>query len=224
MYVTRRGGHPMSRNKYPEQTRKKILEVSFRLFSEKGYDHTTLQDIVTALGMSKGAVYHHFKSKEDILDHLYDQYYVDSHMFDIMEDASLSGLEKLRELLRRQLADPGKLDIDDIAVSIENNPQLIRLLLTTSVRNGAPIIQRLLEEGIADGSVTTAYPRELAESCLLLLNLWAGLFSHTREEFLSKFRFLKAMTDALGVPVFDQTLMDTLDAYYTRLASKLSSQ
>ena len=32
------------------------------------------------------------------------------------------------------------------------------------------------------------------------------------------------MTDALGVPVFDQTLMDTLDAYYTRLASKLSSQ
>ena len=61
----------MARNKYPEETRKKILDISFRLFSEKGYDHTTIQDIVDALGMSKGAVYHHFKSKEDILDHLH---------------------------------------------------------------------------------------------------------------------------------------------------------
>lgn len=214
----------MSRNKYPEETRKKILDISFRLFSEKGYDHTTIQDIVDRLGMSKGAVYHHFKSKEDILDHLYDQYYVDSHMFDILEAPSLTGLEKLRELLRRQLADPGKLDIDDVTVSLEHNPQLLQLLLTTSVHNAAPIIQRLLEEGVADGSITTAHPKELAESCLVLLNLWAGVFSHSREEFMSKFRFLKEMTDALGVPVFDQSLMDTLDAYYSRFAHKLSGQ
>ena len=58
----------MARNKYPEETVKKILDVSHRLFREKGYDHTTIQDITDALGMSKGAVYHHFKSKEDILD------------------------------------------------------------------------------------------------------------------------------------------------------------
>ncbi len=212
----------MSRNKYPEETRKKILDISFRLFSEKGYDHTTIQDIVDALGMSKGAVYHHFKSKEDILDHLYDRYYVDSNMFGMIEDPSLSGLEKLRELLRRQLTDPGKLDIDDITVSFERNPQLIQLMLTTSIRDGAPIIQRLLEEGIADGSITTAHPRELAESCLVLLNLWAGIFSHSREDFMSKFRFLKTMTDALGCPVFDQPMMETLDAYYTRLSHKIS--
>ena len=65
----------MARNKYPEETVKKILDVSHRLFREKGYDHTTIQDITDALGMSKGAVYHHFKSKEDILDKLTDRYY-----------------------------------------------------------------------------------------------------------------------------------------------------
>ena len=64
----------MARNKYPEETVKKILDVSHRLFREKGYDHTTIQDITDALGMSKGAVYHHFKSKEDILDKLTDRY------------------------------------------------------------------------------------------------------------------------------------------------------
>lgn len=212
----------MARNKYPEETERKILDIAFRLFSEKGYDHTTIQDIVDELGMSKGAVYHHFKSKEDILDHLYDRYYVDSKMFDVLEDPSRSGLERLRELLRRQLADPGKLEIDDITISFENNPQLIHLLLTTSVRNAAPIIQRLLEEGNADGSLSTPYPKEAAESFMVLLNLWAGIFSHTQEEFMTKFRFLKVIADGLGIPVFDQALMDTLEAYYASVAHKLA--
>ena len=59
----------MARNKYPEVTVEKILEVSQRLFMEKGYDNTTIQDIVNELGgLTKGAIYHHFKSKEEIID------------------------------------------------------------------------------------------------------------------------------------------------------------
>ena len=59
----------MARNKYPEITVEKILDVAQRLFLEKGYDNTTIQDIVNELGgLTKGAIYHHFKSKEDILD------------------------------------------------------------------------------------------------------------------------------------------------------------
>ncbi len=53
----------MARNKYPEVTVEKILEVSQRLFMERGYDNTTIQDIVNELGgLTKGAIYHHFKS------------------------------------------------------------------------------------------------------------------------------------------------------------------
>ena len=49
----------MARNKYPELTVEKILEVSQRLFLEKGYEQTTIQDIVDNLGgLTKGAVYH----------------------------------------------------------------------------------------------------------------------------------------------------------------------
>ena len=59
----------MARNKYPEETVEKILTVAMRLFLEKGYEHTTIQDIVDQLGgLTKGAVYHHFKSKEEIMD------------------------------------------------------------------------------------------------------------------------------------------------------------
>ena len=61
----------MARNKYPEVTVEKILEVSQRLFLTNGYDNTTIQDIVEELGgLTRGAIYHHFKSKEEIMDAL----------------------------------------------------------------------------------------------------------------------------------------------------------
>ena len=57
---------PVGRNKYPEETVRKILDTAERLFVEKGYDRASLQDIIRATGLSKGAIYHHFASKEDI--------------------------------------------------------------------------------------------------------------------------------------------------------------
>ena len=58
----------MARNKHPEETVGQILDVASRLFLEKGYEHTSIQDIINNLGgLSKGAIYHHFKSKEEIL-------------------------------------------------------------------------------------------------------------------------------------------------------------
>ena len=59
----------MARNKHPEVTEERILDVAQQLFLEKGYENTTIQDIVDGLGgLTKGAVYHHFKSKEEIMD------------------------------------------------------------------------------------------------------------------------------------------------------------
>ena len=53
----------MPRNKYPEETVEKILDVSLKLFLEKGYENTTVLDIVDHLGgLTRGAFYHHFKS------------------------------------------------------------------------------------------------------------------------------------------------------------------
>ena len=130
----------MARNKYPEETVQKILAVSYRLFLEKGYDHTTIQDITDALGMSKGAVYHHFKSKEAILDRIYDQYYAESGLHAAALDApGLSGLEKLRKLLLLELTDQGKLSIDSVTLSFRSNPQLLQLMLTSSIRDASPM-------------------------------------------------------------------------------------
>ena len=61
----------MARNKYPEQTVKLILDVSTRLFVEKGYEQTSLQDIINETKLSKGAIYHHFISKEEIFEAIF---------------------------------------------------------------------------------------------------------------------------------------------------------
>lgn len=51
----------MPRNKYPEETVRLILDVATRLFAEKGYDRTSLQDIINETKLSKGAIYHHLR-------------------------------------------------------------------------------------------------------------------------------------------------------------------
>ena len=83
----------MARNKYPEITVERILNAAQRLFLEKGYENTTIQDIVDALGdLTKGAIYHHFKSKEEILDAVSDKMFFENNPFDaVMDRKDLNG-------------------------------------------------------------------------------------------------------------------------------------
>ena len=213
----------MARNKHPEETVEKILSVSLKLFMEKGYDHTTIQDIVDALGMSKGAVYHHFKSKEDIFDRICDQYY-DSK--DWMRDATRfpgeTALEKMRGLFAFLLSDPAKLDLDRISGSIVLNPKLVLLALQSTIRDAAPVVEALIREGNADGSLHVKQPRETAEAFMLLMNMWVGTFVGDRENFIGKMTFLKSFSDALGLPLIDDRIMSVALDYYDSIMANLA--
>lgn len=58
---------PSSRAEQARRTRARILEVALRLFNDKGYDATSLQDIADEMGLTKPAVYYHYKGKGEIL-------------------------------------------------------------------------------------------------------------------------------------------------------------
>ena len=76
----------MARNKYPEETKKLIVDTAARLFMEKGYDHTSIQDIIDNLGgLTKGAIYHHFKSKEDIVYAVFEKMYAQADIEGLRE-------------------------------------------------------------------------------------------------------------------------------------------
>lgn len=64
-----------SRGSYdPERTRQLLVDSAIKLFSERGFSGTSMQDIVAGAGVTKGAFYHHFESKEDVLKLIHDQF------------------------------------------------------------------------------------------------------------------------------------------------------
>ncbi|MGN6101053.1 MAG: TetR/AcrR family transcriptional regulator, partial [Devosia sp.] len=47
--------------------RQELLDIALKLFATRGYDETSVNDVIEAAGLSKGAFYHHFSSKEDLM-------------------------------------------------------------------------------------------------------------------------------------------------------------
>ena len=160
----------MARNKHPEETVNFILDVAFRLFMEKGYEYTSIQDIIDQLGgLSKGAIYHHFKSKEDILVAVTDRMTAESNQMlaDIRDRTDLCGREKLRTIFKSSINRPVQNDIFTVAPDFHNNPRLLFSLLHDTIEEAAPnYILPIIEQGIADGSIETDYPKQLAELIL----------------------------------------------------------
>ena len=211
----------MARNKYPEETVARILEVARRLFMEKGYDNTTIQDIVDQLGgLSKGAVYHHFKSKEEIMDAVCDQMFYDNNPFEaVRQRTDLNALEKLREAIRLNQADEPRVDMTIQAIPITRNPRLMAEMVESNRRVLTPYYLELLEEGNRDGSIHTEYAREIAELLPLLTSLWLlpSVFPASREEQRRKFTFLGEMLDRMGVPLMDDSIRAVVDAFFDRM-------
>src|SRR6059036_3196765 len=82
-------------------SRQEILRTAARLFQQRGYDATSMNDVAAALKLSKGGLYHHFQSKDEILFHIM------SHAMDITEERVINAArrvegaeERLRTLIR----------------------------------------------------------------------------------------------------------------------------
>ena len=206
----------MARNKHPEETVQLILDVAFRLFIEKGYEHTSIQDIIDHLGgLSKGAIYHHFKSKEDILVAVTDMMTSESNqMLAVIRDRSdLSGKEKLKTIFRESIIRPVQNDIFTVAPDFHNNPKLLFSLLHDTIENVAPnYILPIIEQGISDGSIQTDYPEQLAELILLAANVWMNpmIFDSSEEDSYGKFMVFRQMLQGFGLDIVDSEMLERL--------------
>lgn len=211
----------MARNKYPEITEERILQVAERLFLEKGYDNTTIQDIVDALGdLTKGAVYHHFKSKEEIMEAVGDRMFLRNNPFaEAAARKDLNGLEKIRASILLNQSDEARMEMTAQSMPILENPRFLASMIRDNQKVIVPYLQRFMEEGIRDGSIHTEYPKELSEVMLLLTGLWMvpSLYPATADEMVRKFQFIGTLLERMGVPVIDQQLLTTLKPYFEKL-------
>jgi Transcriptional regulator len=212
----------MARNKYPEETVNKILDVSMQLFLEKGYEHTSIQDIVNNLGgLSKGAIYHHFKSKEEILDGVMNKLYQNNenefdHLQLLKKDSNMTGLQKLQSLLTTALESPRQDEMFKMAPDFLKNPQMLAMQIEGIYTESVPhFVQPIIEEGIADGSIKTDHPKELAEVILLLINIWLIPLVHDEDpnSVSNRFALFQEMMEKMGIEVFDQDAGKRLEKF-----------
>ncbi|MCI9025036.1 MAG: TetR/AcrR family transcriptional regulator [Dorea sp.] len=204
----------MARNKHPEETVRSILDVSFRLFMEKGYEHTSIQDILDQLGgLSKGAIYHHFKSKEDILVAVADKMMSESNrrLAEIMNRIDLNGKEKLKTIFKASLNRRVQEEMFTVAPDMRSNPKLLFSFLQETVEEAAPhYVLPIIRQGIEDGSIETDYPEELAELIMLVANVWTNpmIFHCSAEESYRKFIVFGQMLRGLGVDIIDREMSE----------------
>ncbi|AEB06386.1 transcriptional regulator, TetR family [Coriobacterium glomerans PW2] len=209
----------MARNKYPEETVARILDVAFELFTTKGFEETSIQDIIDHLdGLSKGAIYHHFKSKEEILD------VVSNRMMEstiaelrrIRDDLALSGAQKISRLLSFSSTGPAL----DLWNRIEPDPDPVRNARLLAIQyhdtlqiTSAQFLRPVIEQGVLDGSLSCPCPQEAADILSLLANLWmVPMFAPrgTIEEFKRRVRCFATVARSLGIEFADQNVNEVM--------------
>ena len=219
----------MARNKHPEETVHLILDVAFRLFMEKGYEHTSIQDIIDRLGgLSKGAIYHHFKSKDDILIAVTERMTAQSNamLAHIRDRRDLNGREKLKTIFKESINRPVQNEIFTVAPNFHNNPRLIFSLLHDTIDQVAPnYILPIIRQGIGDGSIETEYPEQLAELILLVANIWMNpmIFDSSVEASCRKFMVFAQMLQGFGLDIVDEEILERLQEL-TAIYQKIRQQ
>lgn len=152
-----------------EERKHEILDIAKELFIEKGYENTSIVNILEKVGIAKGTLYYYFTSKEEILDAIIDR--ISEKIFykaqEISKDPSLSVQEKILGVVM-------SLNIEDdkekkIVNNIHNRQNLLmhQKQFDSIIDNVVPILTKVICEGIEKGIFNTDYPLETVEMILI---------------------------------------------------------
>lgn len=155
--------------KEAEERRNEILDVAERLFVLKGYDNTSTNDILNEIGIARGTLYYHFKSKEDILDAMIDR--INRQLTDkAMKIVSQKEIPVLQCITMTIMALNVDNSIGDEIIELVHRPQnaLLHQRMQEKVLAGVnPLITKLIREGMEQGIFQTNYPEEAVEMIML---------------------------------------------------------
>lgn len=209
----------MSRNKYPEETRELILNVSTKLFFEKGYDETSLQDIIDGLGgMTKGAIYHHFRSKEDILIAVVERMSEENSraMAKIRDDEALNGRQKIEKMFTDSLINPKQREMFTVTPDLLDNPRLLAYDMKMVAYTVVPdYVLPVIKQAVEDGSIQTKYPEELADVIMFLADIWMNplIFRMTDQQLANRILLINEMLKPFCIELFNEELITLMQTY-----------
>jgi AcrR family transcriptional regulator len=138
------------RHEVRQKPRQEILRAAARLFQQQGYDATSMNDVAAALKLSKGGLYHHFESKDEILFHIM------SHALEITEERvvkvarRIDGIEeRLRTLIRLHIQVVLSPEDREITVMLHENhplPPALRRKINARKKDYLVFVENLIAE------------------------------------------------------------------------------
>lgn len=162
--------------KEAEARRNEILDAADELFGQKGFDGTSTNDILSKVGIARGTLYHHFKSKEDIMDALIERY--SSKMLGAAQaialDTAIPVVERiLRTVMAMNISSGNGGESSKEIMEHIHRPQnaLMHQKIQKIIVNGVPpILTPIVREGIQQGIFNTPYPYESMEMIIIYAN------------------------------------------------------
>ncbi|WP_042197205.1 TetR/AcrR family transcriptional regulator [Paenibacillus camerounensis] len=162
--------------KEAEARRNEILDAADELFGQKGFDGTSTNDILNKVGIARGTLYHHFKSKEDIMDALIERY--SSRMLGAAQaialDTTIPVVERiLRAVMAMNISSGNGGESSKEIMEHIHRPQnaLMHQKIQKILVNGVPpILTPIVREGIQQGLFHTQYPYESIEMIIIYAN------------------------------------------------------
>ena len=172
--------------KEAQERRNEILDVAEHLFMKKGFDGTSTNDILQAVGIARGTLYYHFKSKEDIMDAL-----IDRKSENLLKKARISADDRAISVHERLISvimaiKLNETDDNEFMEHIHKpqNALMHQKIQKTMISGITPILTDVVQDGIQQGLFHTLYSYEAVEMMVVYLNTIFDndLFELTEEE------------------------------------------
>jgi AcrR family transcriptional regulator len=157
---------------YKEEAKERIVQVALQVYSEKGYHEATMEDVAQRLGVSKGALYLYFRSKDELLKAITEKWYhgIGNILSSSLESKEQSkSIESLFDHIAKEPRNSMGLGFDLISEA-SRNPS-IRKILSEEYENILEILIEFLGKPNIRGS-----PQDAANTRSLSISLIALLF------------------------------------------------
>lgn len=156
-------------SKDAEIRRKELLDAALELFYKRGYDKTSVNDIIAKVGVTKGAFYYHFKSKDEVLDTIALQQA--QEMVAAFASAARVEYNDFLERLNGIISSMWQYRTDTQRTRLRMSEVLDKsenIMLKSKIYKyytdlSKPVILEILDQGLREGIVTTDFPEEMAE-------------------------------------------------------------
>ncbi|MCT4543164.1 MAG: TetR/AcrR family transcriptional regulator [Vallitalea sp.] len=158
--------------------KQEIMETALKLFISKGYEKTSTNDIIEELNLSRGGLYHHFSSKEEILDTAIttllrsEKERVES----VISNKKLSAIDKLKIVIGFDSSSQPMFNNIMALAHTKDNPTLITTLLKKKLEIITPLFTNIIKQGINEGTFNCKYPHEVSKISIILSTI---LFTDT---------------------------------------------